>query len=126
MKVVSLISLTCCTMYTFVMQAKQQPMEMSRPGDVPGQQIPGQQPSQLQKARLAKLLLYLETASPEQQQQLFARMHATPELQQQLLNRVQASANTRGNIPLGCIYRIAKVIQEVNFYKVVLVSLWPC
>ena len=65
---------------------------MSSTPTPPQQQTPQltqQQQQQQQKAQLERLLTYLETASYEQQQELFARIQADPEQQQQLLASVQ-------------------------------------
>ena len=65
---------------------------------------PGQLPPEPQQADvLDKLIQYLSRASPEQQQQLFAKINTSPAVQQKLLNRVQARTlaaySTR-----GCVY----------------------
>ena len=56
-------------------------------------QVMQQQPTeaQIKHANLERILMALERArTPQQQQEMFAKVRATPEQQQQLLNRVQA------------------------------------
>ena len=65
----------------------------------PGQgQVMQQQPTeaQIKHANLERILTALERAqTPQQQQEMFAKVRATPEQQQQLLNRVHARRQKR-------------------------------
>ena len=54
------------------------------------QQEPRVRTPEEKQARLEKILRFLQSASPEQQQQLFMKLRATPEQQQHLLARAEA------------------------------------